>query len=157
MVYCDANTWAIGFRQRVERSCGEHCDDTALNAIELLCGNKDGTYVKSIKPHDGFWGECGDSDRCPGKNNFLKGVSFKTEQSQGQSKIDTAANDCKFTCSQSPNNLITSNGELWDDWKDMKYCPPSTAICGFSLKIEDSQDKRDHTIVNGAKFDCCAL
>jgi hypothetical protein len=54
MVYCNAGTWAIGFRQRVEPSCGSDCDDTALNALELLCGRKDGTYVHSMIAHDGY-------------------------------------------------------------------------------------------------------
>ncbi|CAF2956657.1 unnamed protein product [Rotaria sp. Silwood2] len=154
MIYCDANTWAIGFRQRVEKSCG-NCDDTALNALELLCGKKDGTSVKSIKPHNGFWGDWSDFVSCPGNGNFLKGASFKIEQSQGADD-DTAANDSQFACSQS-SNILASNGGPWGDWKQMKYCPPSTAICGFSLKLENMQGEGDDTAANGAKFDCCTL
>ncbi|CAF5187565.1 unnamed protein product, partial [Rotaria magnacalcarata] len=107
MVYCDANTWAIGFRQRVEASCGD-CDDTALNALELLCGKKDGTYVKSISPHNGFWGDWSDAVRCPGRNNFLNGVSFKIEESQEKGD-DTAVNDGKFACTRS-SEIVASNG-----------------------------------------------
>ncbi|CAF1297087.1 unnamed protein product [Rotaria sp. Silwood1] len=154
MVYCDANTWAIGFRQRVEKPC-DNCDDTALNALELLCGKKDGTPVKSITSHKGFWGDWGGNVRCPGKNNFLKGVSFKIEEPQ-ETGDDTAANDCQFACSQS-SNIFESNGDPWGNWKQMKYCPPSTAICGFSLKLENIQHEGDYTAVNGAKFDCCTL
>lgn len=153
MVYCDANTWAIGFRQRVEKPCGE-CDDTALNALQLLCGTKDGSSVKSIAPHSGFWGDWSDFIRCP-QNKFLDGVAFKIEQPQGTND-DTTVNDSKFRCSQS-SDIVASNGGPWGDWTPMKYCPPSTAVCGFSLKIEDMQDKGDDTAANGAKFDCCAL
>ncbi|CAF1451213.1 unnamed protein product [Rotaria sordida] len=154
-VYCDANTWAIGFRQRVERPCSGNCDDTALNALELLCGKKDGTSVKSITSHNGFWGDWSNFVRCPGNNNFLKGVSFKIEPPQGTSD-DTAANDCQFSCSQS-SNIRASNGAPWGDWKQMTYCPPSTAICGFSLKLENTQGTGDDTAMNGAIFECCAL
>ncbi|CAF4211526.1 unnamed protein product [Rotaria magnacalcarata] len=154
MVYCDANTWAIGFRQRVEASCGD-CDDTALNALELLCGKKDGTYVKSISPHNGFWGDWSDAVRCPGRNNFLNGVSFKIEESQEKGD-DTAVNDGKFACTRS-SEIVASNGTPRGSWKSMKNCPRSTAICGFSLKIENVQDENDDTAANGAKFDCCAL
>ncbi|CAF2048142.1 unnamed protein product [Rotaria magnacalcarata] len=154
MVYCDANTWAIGFRQRVEASCGD-CDDTALNALELLCGKKDGTYVKSISPHNGFWGDWSDAVRCPGRNNFLNGVSFKIEESQEKGD-DTAVNDGKFACTRS-SEIVASNGTPWGSWKSMKNCPRSTAICGFSLKIENVQHENDDTAANGAKFDCCAL
>ncbi|CAF3896772.1 unnamed protein product, partial [Rotaria sp. Silwood1] len=42
IMYCAAGTWAIGFRQRVEQPCGNDCDDTALNSLELLCAKKDG-------------------------------------------------------------------------------------------------------------------
>jgi hypothetical protein len=154
MVYCDANTWAIGFRQCVEQPCGD-CDDTALNALELLCGNKDETSVTSIMSHDGFWGDWSSYVRCPGKNNFLKGVSFKIEEHQGK-KDDTAVNDAEFACSQS-GKIRTSNGGPWGNWKPMKHCPPSTAICGFSLKLEYMQHEGDDTAANGAKFQCCAL
>ncbi|CAF3693494.1 unnamed protein product [Rotaria sp. Silwood1] len=153
-VYCNANTWAIGFRQRVEKPC-DNCDDTALNALELLCAKKDGTSVNSIKPHSGFWGDWSNVVRCPGSNNFLKGVSFKIEPPQ-ESGDDTAANDSQFACSQS-RNIFASNGDPWGDWKPMKYCSPSTAICGFSLKLEDTQNEGDDTAANGAKFECCTL
>ncbi|CAF2872395.1 unnamed protein product [Rotaria sp. Silwood2] len=153
-VYCETNTWAIGFRQRVEKPC-DKCDDTALNALELLCGKKDGTSVKSIKAHDGFWGDWSEVVRCPGDKNFLKGVSFKIEPPQ-ELGDDTAANDCRFACSRS-SNIFASNGDPWGDWQEMKYCPPSTAICGFSLKLENMQDKEDDTAANGAKFECCSL
>ncbi|CAF3851900.1 unnamed protein product [Rotaria sp. Silwood1] len=132
MVYCDAGTWAIGFRQRVEQPCGNDCDDTALNSLELLCAKKDGTSVKSITPHNGFWGDWSNVVRCPENSNFLRGVSFKIESSQG-SGDDTAANDSQFSCSQS-SNILAPNGGPWGDWKQMKYCPSSSAICGFFTK-----------------------
>ncbi|CAF1305923.1 unnamed protein product [Rotaria sp. Silwood1] len=69
---------------------------------------------------------------------------------------DTAANDSQFACSQS-SNIFASNGGPWGDGKIMKYCPPSTAICGFSLKLENIQEEGDDTAANEAKFECCTL
>lgn len=155
MVYCDVGTWATGFRQRVEQSCGNTCDDTALNALELLCGRNDGTTVQSIIAHDGYWGDWSNYASCPGKKNFMNGASFRIEDPQGNDD-DTAANDSKFSCSQS-STISAAKGQLWGNWKPMKQCPPSSAICGFSLKLEDPQDDGDDTAANGAKFACCTF
>lgn len=154
MTYCDADTWVIGFRQRVEQSCGD-CDDTGLNALELMCGRKNGNHVHSITAHNGYWGDWSDFVYCSGGNNFMNGASFKIEDPQG-AKDDTSASDSQFSCSQS-SDIRASNGERWGVWKPMKRCPRSSAICGFSLKLEDLQDMEGDTAANGAKFDCCAI
>jgi hypothetical protein len=85
----------------------------------------------------------------------MTGAAFRIEASQGTDD-DTAANDSQFSCSKL-TTISTSNGQTWGNWKPMKRCPPSSAICGFSLKLEDPQDNEDDTAANGAKFDCCAL
>ncbi|CAF3953588.1 unnamed protein product, partial [Rotaria sp. Silwood1] len=51
-VYCPQDTWAIGFSQRVEPPCG-NCDDTALNALELVCGDAHGVQIANIRSSNG--------------------------------------------------------------------------------------------------------
>ncbi|CAF1174197.1 unnamed protein product [Rotaria sordida] len=153
-VYCRPNTWAIGFLQRVEAPC-RRCDDTALNALELICGGADGISVERIQSYGGLWGAWSDPTLCFGEKNFLQGAQFRIEPRQG-SGDDTSANDSRFTCTNG-NVIQASNGAPWGDWRLAASCPQWSAICGFRLKFEPSQGGGDDTAMNGAKFMCCSL
>ncbi|CAF1083143.1 unnamed protein product [Didymodactylos carnosus] len=156
-VYCLPNTWAMGFRQRVEGSCGK-CDDTALNAIQLECAGRDGTQTHKIQSYDGMWGSWGNGKYCSdGQGDWLVGASFKVEGEQGGGD-DTAANACRFKCSKSNTDIYANNDGPWGTWYGMASCPPSTAICGFSLIFEyTTTSKRDDTAANGADLACCRI
>ncbi|CAF1168519.1 unnamed protein product, partial [Didymodactylos carnosus] len=156
-VYCQPNTWTVGFRQRVEGCCGR-CDDTALNAIQLECAGRDGTQLHAIQSYPDLWGSWGNYAYCSGgQGDWLVRASFKVEGGQGGGD-DTAANDCRFQCSKSNTDIYANNGASWGTWYRMESCPPSSAICGFSLIFEDSLgSKRDDTAANGADFACCRI
>lgn len=151
--YCPQDTWAIGFRQRVEAPCGK-CDDTALNSLELICSNSDRNQLTRIQSYEGVWGSWGSDRYCNGKGNYLRGVQFLIEREQGKGD-DTAANDSRFTCTNG-DVIQGSNGGTWGNWRSEAQCPPSSAICGLQIKFESEQGKGDDTAMNGARFKCCS-
>lgn len=153
-VYCRRNTWAIGFTQRVESPCGR-CDDTALNAVNLICGERNGAPVETIESFGGEWGSWSDPTYCYGEHNFLRAAQFRVEPPQGRGD-DTSANSVRFTCTKG-NAIEASNSAPWGNWRAGAECPPESAICGIRTKFEPRQGRGDDTAMNGAKFLCCAL
>ncbi|CAF3369972.1 unnamed protein product [Rotaria sp. Silwood2] len=157
--YCSANKWAIGFRLKVEADVAR-ADDTAMNAMELVCADTKKEGSEFIKEIEGHWGNWGSYTYCPEIGDFLSSVRFKIEPPQGAgigAQDDTAANDVEFICSKSSSTIKSTNGEKWGDWKRFVSCPYGSAICGFSLIWEDNQAGLDDTAANGALFDCCKL
>ncbi|CAF5003965.1 unnamed protein product [Rotaria sp. Silwood1] len=156
--YCSANKWAIGFRLKVEADAAR-ADDTAMNAMELVCANTKKEKYEFIKEIEGHWGNWGSYSYCPQIGDFLSSVRFKIEPPQGAgigAQDDTAANDVEFICSKSYATIISTNGEKWGNWKAFVSCPHGSAICGFSLIWEDNQAGIDDTAANGALFNCCS-
>ncbi|CAF4420916.1 unnamed protein product [Rotaria sp. Silwood2] len=139
--------------QRVESPCGR-CDDTALNTLELICGDRHGSAVRRIRSYDGLWGGWGESTFCSGLHNYLQSVQFKIESDQ-RGRDDTAANDSRFTCT-SGKTIQAPNGAPWGDWGSWAECSQSTAICGFAIRFEPDVRGGDDTAMNGARFACCS-
>jgi hypothetical protein len=153
---CPAGTWARNFGQRVEPKNPKGDDDTALNAVSLVCARPDGSSPSTIKSHDGWWGNWKDAPGCTG-GSFINAVRIRLEQPQGGKKDDTAANDVNFRCSNG-TELSAGNGTLWGDWSEYKECPAGSAVCGLSIKLEEKKGKDgDDTAMNGLKVRCCAV
>ena len=52
--FCIYPHYAIGYNTKIERDRGSNIDDTALNAIRLICS--DGSYIHSSIGPWGDWG-----------------------------------------------------------------------------------------------------
>ncbi|XP_077326864.1 vitelline membrane outer layer protein 1 homolog [Lithobates pipiens] len=149
MDVCPSNTVASGFELKVESPQGDG-DDTALNAIRLLCTKPgDRTIQAKIMSKEGGWGSWTGVRWCP--SGFLISFALQVEPSIGDGD-DTAANNIMFQCSD--NNILTGNGGSWGtfgDWSKMcRY-----GICGIRTKVEPSQGKGDDTALNDVVFRCC--
>lgn len=151
-VYCPDDTWAIGFSQRVDEYHGLS-DDSAVNALELVCGDAQSNRVASIISYEGLWGAWGSRVYCNGPKNYLRTAQFRVEDS---SSIDvTGVTDSYFKCTDD-SGIQASNGHSWGYWYSSASCPPSTAICGFQLLFQSYQGSTgDDTAMNGAQFACC--
>jgi hypothetical protein len=145
--FCVYPHYAIGFRTKVEASCGK-CDDTALNAIQLLCS--DGQVITSS---EGPWGGWASSFARCASNEKLIGFQIRVEPDQG-SGDDTATNAVKMICSN--RQVLSSLEERWGYWYgEPLICPPTTYICGIKTQLEPHQGRGDDTALNNVQFYCC--
>lgn len=156
-LFCNPEMWAIGYNLRVEPSQGEDGDDTALNAVSLLCQTRDGAFSEWITSFDGLWGSWGNAAFCPNAGNFLTSARMRVELPQGHDGDDTGANDVEFGC-LGGGSIRANPGGPWGDWSDWAFCSPGTAVCGLSIRFEDYQGTDgDDTAMNGMKIHCCRL
>jgi len=155
-VYCNPGAYAVGYEMRVEGSQGNG-DDTALNAIRLLCRSKSDFTMETVTSHEGMWGEWRGFAMCwGGVNDWLNSAHIKSEPSQG-SGDDTGANSAEFRCSQSGMLLAAPGGGQWGSWREWKTCPVGSAICGITSRFEEWSKNQDDTGMNGMNLHCCSL
>ncbi|XP_073479125.1 vitelline membrane outer layer protein 1-like [Aquarana catesbeiana] len=149
MDMCPPGTVATGFDLKVEPSQGKG-DDTALNAIKLLCTKRweSGIYAE-ITSTTGRWGSWTGIQWCP--SGFLVKFALQVEPSQGDGD-DTAANNIMFQCSD--NNILTGNGGRWGTFSYLSDICQS-GICGIITRVEPDQGGGDDTALNDVKFRCC--
>ncbi|XP_077326863.1 vitelline membrane outer layer protein 1 homolog [Lithobates pipiens] len=149
---CPYNTVASGFDLKVEPPRRDG-DDTALNAIKLLCtkpGERESRTIQAqITSKEGGWGRWTGIQWCP--SGFLISFALQVEWPQGNGD-DTAANNIMFQCSD--NNILTGNGGGWGtfgDWSER--C--ESGICGIRTRDELPQGNGDDTALNDVAFRCC--
>ena len=143
--FCPYPHHAIGYNTKIEGGQGKG-DDTALNAIKLICGDKSVIYSSA-----GPWGNWGGDVYCS-SNEKLSAFIMKSEPSQGKGD-DTAANALKFYCSN--RELFNHHEAPWGIWGDLIRCPASTYICGLRTQVERELGKGDDTALNNVIFYCC--
>ncbi|XP_077326862.1 vitelline membrane outer layer protein 1-like [Lithobates pipiens] len=146
---CPPGTVATGFALKIEGPQGKG-DDTALNAIKLLCTKPCERIIqREIISLAGRWGSWIDIQWCP--SGVLSSFALQVEQPIGKGD-DTAANNIKFQCSN--DNILTGNGGRWgtfSNWSDR--C--QSGICGIKTKVEPEQGRGDDTALNNVMFSCC--
>eukprot|EP01084_Bolivina_argentea_P238828 401275_1 len=151
--YCNTDSFARGFTIKVEANQGGG-DDTAANAIRLLCGDSSTatTYEEISLNNEGAWGSWSSNIVCP--SGYIVAFDQKYEVSQGGGD-DTALNAIKAKCSD--GNIIESSNALTGTYTGtFKVCPTASFVCGFTQKVEGSQGGGDDTSLNAVKLFCCA-
>ncbi len=155
--FCDYGSFVVGFRTKVEAPVGEN-DDTALNAIELICSNN-----KRITSEQGIWGEWGREDRCL-SSGFVNGFRFKAQPSQNiffVQRDDTAANAIRLSCSNGSLNELKSSEGSFGYWDHVyKHCPINTYICGIKTQVHNTiKDNEEHDLtgLNNIVLYCCNI
>ena len=78
--FCPDGSWASGFQLMVEPSCGDICDDTALNSVKLFCSTQDGVSDGFITSKKGNFGGWNDPLQCGESGSFIDGIQFKSEK-----------------------------------------------------------------------------
>ena len=69
-----------GYQLKHEPSCGDVCDDTALNAVRLYCVTAAGEEAGQATSKMGEFGQWEDSLSCDGEQSFITGIQFKSEK-----------------------------------------------------------------------------
>ena len=78
--FCPNNSWASGYQLMVEPSCGDICDDTALNSVKLFCSSLTGTDEGFVTSKTGNFGGWNDPLLCGEAGSFIDGIQFKSER-----------------------------------------------------------------------------
>ncbi|XP_053378916.1 vitelline membrane outer layer protein 1-like [Mercenaria mercenaria] len=161
---CPDGSYAAGYDMKIEKPvCA---DDTALNAIKLICEFPDGKETGEITSTQGHWGSWVGQIKCPSRVRerlYLTSFDLQVQKPKGVLKDDTAANYVKFKCRdkcgrKKPQELAKPPGRgVWGSWGAWSaQCPPDTAICGLKTKVEKPQGwHRDDTALNDVEFYCC--
>ena len=150
--FCPNGSYVKGFGLKVEKPQGLG-DDTALNAIKLICDDNENTVLWSDRQENDnkyiTYGKWESKDNfCPrGKVN---GFQIKAEKPGGD---DTAANSINMQCEENFLMLSSYKGE-WGTWSDVKTCQNKTFVCGMSVQVEPNSAS-DKTALNNVNFFCC--
>ena len=146
---CEPGSFVIGFRQKVELN--NKGDNTALNAIQLICSDKQNTRIQGNAGKLGKWSK---DERCKDKQT-VKGFQLKQQEPQGEEVDDTAANALRLIC-QDDSVIMADNDGKWGNWSKIKECPRNNSICGLSVQIDEVQGSGDDTSLNNVDFQCCS-
>jgi hypothetical protein len=157
-VVCPPGQWAMGYAMKVEPPMGEG-DDTAANAVELYCGNKNSSSLVKIKPHNGYWGKWGQPVYCP-LSRFMTHFRVKVEARQVPGEDDTSVNSVMFKC-EDGSVIEGINGGPDGTWREWGFLPAElmpAAICGLRVKVESPRPSGgDDTALNQLEFAFCKL
>ncbi|XP_045168851.2 vitelline membrane outer layer protein 1-like [Mercenaria mercenaria] len=162
--YCPKGSYAIGYDMKIEPK--QKVDNTALNAIKLVCESLEGNESGEITSTQGHWGSWVGRTFCPSESGgrlHLTSFDLQVQQKQGFFKDDTAANYVKFRCRSGSGRqyeIVKPPGHglfgTWGAWSD--ECTLGTSICGIMTRVEKPRGPfRDDTALNDVKFYCCKL
>ena len=146
--FCPKGSFVGGFQLKSEPRQGGG-DDTALNAVRLLCSTGE-----SLFSSQGGWGTWGNIAVCP-SGSVVTGFSVKEEARQGGGD-DTALNNIRLSCGATLSihaSVLTS----WGQWKDGLHCRAGWAVIGMKTRVERSQGGGDDTALNGLQLICGRL
>lgn len=152
--YCPPGEFVWGFRLKSEPYQGSG-DDTALNAVELICKNgvnETSTYIRSS---EGDWGIWSNDHLCRGTPAM--GFRIQVEPFQGKnkdtnSKDDTAAGNIQLVCNNPP--LTGDPPAAWGEWTRAYVCEINAWMRGFRTKVERPQGSGDDTALNAMQVHC---
>ena len=85
--FCPDNSWAQGFKLKVESDQGDFGDDTALNGVKLLCYDSAGAFVGEAASAYEQFGSWQAALYCSSRQSFLTGIRLRSK--------DVSARDCQ--------------------------------------------------------------
>ena len=147
---CPTGEYVIGYRLRSEGPQGAGPganDDTALNAIELICSG--GSTITSAA---GDWGTYGASVSCP--SGAVDG--FKVRIDRVNDNDMTGAVDIDLFC-QDDTKISAPGNNDWGEWTADLRCPTGQAATGLQTRVQAPQggaDAEDDTALNGMRLKC---
>ncbi|CAG7824492.1 unnamed protein product [Allacma fusca] len=161
---CPPGMFVYGFQMKVEPFQGQAWyDDTALNAIYLLCvppAYRRDTYeflsqdpstrafakISSLEGDRGYFRAVWE---CP-HGFFAKGFELKSAKARGWAYDDTAANNMKLLCTN--GLLMEGDGEKDGNWTGLQTCPRTLLVCGIQTQVELAAT--DLTMLNNFTHGC---
>ena len=134
---CATGQFGIGFQIKVEEDQAEG-DDTAVNAIKILCAQpRNGRTVES-EPTSSTqqWGKWEGKLFCD--LGLLTGFQLKVQPPAEDGGDNTATNNLRSECTSfsGEKSVITGVGMQWGNWTEFQRCPQGHAICAIKTQIE---------------------
>ena len=148
---CPPNQYVYAMRLRSEPNQGSG-DDTALNAIELLCNNKQGSGYTAILSKQGPFGLWSPNVYCTSFSDPVVAYNLLIEPPQG-SGDDTGANNLVLYCNGG-TQLSAQVQTNFGVWQPVNRCPLGMAVVGLITRVEDNQGSEDDTTLNGVRMFC---
>jgi len=151
---CPQGQYVWGFRVKGEPWVNNG-DDTALNAVQLICKsgvNGAAHYIKSLEGEWGRWGRdhvCGET---PATAFAIQVEPYQGQDKETSSIDDTAAGNIKMKCGS--EILVGDPPAAWGNWTGFYSCPDGQKITGFRTKVEPEQGTDDDTAMNAMQVYC---
>jgi len=153
--FCPDNSWAQGFKLKVESDQGDFGDDTALNGVKLLCYDSAGAFVGEAASAYEQFGSWQAALYCSSRQSFLTGIRLRSKDPSA-SLDETAANNVDMYCGDGTN--LPGGGMHWGEWTYAVSCPAATAVCGIKTKVQPyAGGLVDDTALNEVILMCCDL
>ncbi|WP_460088303.1 hypothetical protein [Pseudomonas sp. H1_B04] len=155
--YCPQGQYVWGFRLKSEPYQGNG-DDSALNAVQLICKsgvNGAATYIQSLEGKWGSWGRDHVCRETPAIAFAIQVERFQGRDKEKGSKDDTAAGNIKMNCGS--EILVGDPPVAWGDWTGFYSCLDGTGykkIRGFRTKVAPDQGSGDDTAMNAMQVYC---
>lgn len=157
MAYCPQRQHVWGFRLKSEPYQGNG-DDTALNAIQLICKSSATGAPTYIQSSEGEWGSWGKDYVC--REHPVIAFAIQVERFQGRdkekgSKDDTAAGNIKINCGS--QILVGDPPAAWGEWTGFYRCADGIGggkVNGFRTRVEPDQGNGDDTALNAMQVSC---
>lgn len=149
---CWPGQWVTGVQIKSEKYQGGG-DDTALNAVRLLCSG--GALLKSS---EGAWGDDSVIKSCPAGSGVV-GFRLNIEADQG-SGDDTGVSDIELYCATAAGvgkgTILGGSSAIFGTWRTPFTCPSRQFVTGFRTRVEGDQGKGDDTTLNGVQMYCAS-
>ncbi|CAL8129059.1 unnamed protein product [Orchesella dallaii] len=145
-----------GFQLKTQRFIGILGDDTAVNGLNLFCGDPRNQSTTVISSNSGSKGEYGSIYSCfPG---YINGFQLRVETNQGNGD-DTATNNIRVYCSNEPDptRYVEGDGLNFGIWSEARWCFSTQRICGIQTQVEDCSGTDDCTSLNNILTECCDI
>jgi len=153
--FCPDNTWAKGFKLKVEPDQGDILDDSSLNGVQLSCFNRQDVFQNTASSTVGEQGDWKSEQFCGQQGAFINGARFRSK-APSVSLDETAGNNVDFKCTN--GQTLSGDGLYWGDWSTWVTCPSGTAVCGIKTKVDPyGGTLKDDTGLNEILLDCCRL
>ncbi|KAM5273521.1 vitelline membrane outer layer protein 1 homolog [Ctenodactylus gundi] len=102
----------------------------------------------------GPWGDWAWPEICP-DGYFANGFSVKVEPPQGIPGDDTALNGIRLHCARgNAEHVVESQSGRWGAWSEPLWCPGSSFLVAFTLRVEAAVTPGDNTAANNVRFRC---
>ena len=103
--FCPDNSWAQGFKLKVESDQGDFGDDTALNGVKLLCYDSAGAFVGEAASAYEQFGSWQAALYCSSRQSFLTGIRLRSK--------DVSARDCQARLGNYLYPTVSSPRPAW--------------------------------------------
>jgi len=140
LAHCEAGTFVKGMILKIQKY--QAADESALNAIRLLCGTHGSTnlrHMKKISSLEGGEGDWRDLKMCDGGELGI-GFELRSDVDRGPNQEETAgAVGLRLICGGARREVIEDLGPYpWGSWTGPQVCPKDKAICGFRTQVEEA-------------------